>query len=297
MESWRILLAPFYAAALAAWVVAAITFGRREPGPSLALRVHLLWLTLLAVGSLLVLVQFRHESLMEGDPFDTLGRALASGLLVLAGALAVSGSRERIRAVALRSCAPLSLDEAVAELRAGRPPGVAVYRGVLDATDSLLSPGGVTCAFYDAAVHAVAPRGRRGPLLSRERAYVPVLSLRGTTSRATVCFAPSTLRAPLEVRRCRNVSTQAEALREPADALSWERVGLAGEACLVEGELRPGRTEGSYELRGRDGRPALIILGDEAPSTGAVLARRAWGHFAVAGALSATAMLVLSRAM
>ncbi|RKH32565.1 hypothetical protein D7V93_44105, partial [Corallococcus llansteffanensis] len=145
------------------------------------------------------------------------------------------GARVRLRAEALLGTAPLPLDEAVAALRAGRSPGFGVYRGRLETQETLMSPGGVPCAFYDAAVHAVGVHGRKGPLLSRERAYSPVLMLRGERTRASVGFAPSGLLAPVEVRRCVAVPalTKAELLGPPTEALSWERVGTPGEVCWV----------------------------------------------------------------
>lgn len=292
------LLAPFYASCLVALVVAAFAFARREPGPSRTLRPLLVWLGLLTAASVCLLLRFRGES-APLPSVELLGRAVGGGLLVLAAVLALRGSRVRLRADALRGRAPLSLDEAVAALRAGRAPGWGVYSGRLEVPEALTSPGGVPCAFYDAEVHAVGPGGRKGPLLSRERAYSPVLVLRGDKVRASVCFAPSALLAPVEVRRClaAPVLAEAELLGEPPDALSWERVGAPGEPCLVVGELRRGLAEGAYELRGRDGRPALVVLGNEAPGTGVLLARRAWGHFAAAGALSLAAVLMLARAM
>nr|WP_239988891.1 hypothetical protein [Corallococcus macrosporus] len=221
----------------------------------------------------------------------------------------------------------------MADLRAGHSPGWGVYHGVLDAEAPLTSPGGVACVFFDAEVREVAADGRRGALLSRERAYAPVLALRGQRVRATVSFSPASLMAPVEVRRCKalpgtvpaswyqtaqpegpgaaapggmSVPSTADARPGPAaawgpgaepEALSWERVGTAGESCLVVGELRRGPAEGSYVLGGRDGGPALVVLGPQAPATSGTLARRAWRHFAAAGVLSMAAAVVLSRAL
>lgn len=312
MDLWRILLAPLYATCLAALVVAAFTFGRKDAA-SRPWRLPLVWFGLLAVGSFCVAAQF------PGVPGAVLSaeaasKAAGAALLVVAAGLAVRGSRTRFRADLLRASAPRSLDEAVAALRAGGKPGWGMYRGTLDGADALTSPGGVPCAFYEAEVREVAEDGRKGPLLSRERAYAPVLVLRGERVRASVRFAPSSLMAPVEVRRCEalpgtvpaswyedapETESGSPALARPPEpeALSWERVGAAGESCFVVGELRPGPEAGSYVLCGRDGGPALVVLGPEAPVTGGLLARRAWTHFAAAGALSMAAVLVLSRAM
>lgn len=310
MDLWRILLAPLYATCLTALVVAAFAFGRRDAAAR-PWSLPLAWFGLLVAGAFCVAARFHGE---PGQPlsFDVATKAGGAALLVVAAGLAVRGSRTRFRADLLRASVPRSLDEAVTALRAGRAPGWGVYRGSLDATDALTSPGGVPCAFYEAEVREVAEDGRKGPLLSRERAYAPVLMLRGERVRASVRFAPSSLMAPVEVRRCQALPgtvpaswyEEAPALDAGAhvqaaepEALSWERVGTAGETCLVVGELRRGPEEGSYVLCGRDGGPALVVLGPEAPVTGGLLARRAWTHFAAAGALSMAAAFVLSRTM
>jgi hypothetical protein len=310
MDLGRILLAPLYATCLAALVVAAFTFGRRDSAAR-PFRLPLVWFGVLVVGAFCVALQFR------GGPGELLSmesasKAAGAALLVVAAGLAVRGSRTRFRADLLRASVPRSLDEAVAALRAGHAPGWGVYRGSLDAAEALSSPGGVPCAFFEAEVREVAEDGRKGPLLSRERAYASELVLRGERVGASVRFAPSSLMAPVEVRRCRALpgavpaswyedAPETEAAPQAAatepEALSWERVGTPGETCFVVGELRRGPREGSYVLCGRDGGPALMVLGPEAPMTGGTLARRAWTHFAAAGALSMAAALVLARAM
>ncbi|MFP2905818.1 hypothetical protein ACLESD_12320 [Pyxidicoccus sp. 3LFB2] len=312
MDLWRILLGPFYAACLAALVVAAFTFGRRDSSAH-PWRMPLVWFGLLAVGSFCVALQFHsgHSAVVSAE---ILPKAAGLALLVVAAALAVRGSRSRTRADVLRGSVPRSLDEAVASLRSGQTPGWGVYQGSLDDAEALTSPGGVPCAFYEAEVREVAADGRKGPLLSRERAYAPALVLKGERVRASVRFSPSSLMAPVEVRRCKALpGTVPASWYEPApatdsgsparvqsqepEALSWERVGTPGETCFVVGELRRGPREGAYELCGRNGGPALVVLGPEAPATGGQLARRAWTHFAAAGALSMAAAFVLSQVM
>ena len=83
----------------------------------------------------------------------------------------------------------------------------------------------------------------------------------------------------------------------PEEALSYERVGKLGEACLVVGELHKGPAPGSYVLRGLQGGPAMVLLGQESVGSGQQLARRAWGFFSAAGALSVVAAFVLSRTL
>ncbi|WP_426752354.1 hypothetical protein [Myxococcus sp. Y35] len=306
MELWRMALAPVYAACLLGLLVAAFAYGRRDVSAR-PYRVPLLWFGLLGLVSVFVLERVQGEGAVLSS--ETAVKAAGSVLLVLAAGLALRGAWARARANVLRGSAPVALDEAVEALRGGQPPGWGVYHGVLDAEATLTSPGGVPCVFFDAEVREVADDGRRGALLSRERAYAPVLALRGTRARASVSFSPASLMAPVEVRRCKALpgtvpaswyqTAHPEVAPRCADpeALSWERVGTVGESCLVVGELRKGPVEGSYVLRGREGGPALVVLGPQAPATGGMLARRAWRHFAAAGVLSMAAAVVLSRAL
>ncbi|QDE90788.1 hypothetical protein BHS06_18475 [Myxococcus xanthus] len=327
MELWRMALAPVYAACLLGLLVAAFAYGRKDVA-SRPYRVPLLWFGLLAGVSLVALRHVHGTGAVLAS--ETAVKAMGSVLLMLAAGFALRGAWARTRANVLRGSAPVPLDEAVAALRAGASPGWGVYHGALDAESTLTSPGGVPCAFFDAEVREVAADGRRGPLLSRERAYAPVLALRGQRVRASVSFSPASLMAPVEVRRCKalpgtvpaswyqtahpKAATEAgtgprpvtararESAAGPSpaielEALSWERVGAAGESCLVVGELRRGLVEGSYALVGREGGPAMLVLGHQAPATRETLARRAWRHFAAAGVLTMAAAVVLSRAL
>jgi hypothetical protein len=297
LEPGRVLLLPLCGVGLALLLWATFSLGRTSPHGSRPR--WLLWgFGALALGLVLFVPWMRGVALVPVSE-DVGVKALGGLLLVLAAAVSSRGARARLKADALRGAAPVPLDEAVAALRAGRPPGFGVYQGRLESQETLTSPGGVPCAFYDAAVHAVGAHGRKGPLLSRERAYAPVLLLKGERTHASVGFAPSALLAPLEVRRCdvAPALTRAELLAEPARALSWERVGTPGEPCWVVGELRRGARDGTYELRGRGGRPALVVLGAEAAGTGGVFSRRAWRHFAAAGVLSLAAGVMLARTL
>src|SRR6185369_12274150 len=123
---------------------------------------------------------------------DVAGRSAGFVLLGLAAGLALLGSKARLRADALRGLAPRTIDEAVAELRAGREPGWGVYQGRLGASEPVTSPGGVVCAFYDAELRSSGEQGRKGPLLSQERAYAMLITVRGERAEAAVSFAPST---------------------------------------------------------------------------------------------------------
>ncbi|ATB34023.1 hypothetical protein [Melittangium boletus] len=296
---WRLAFAPLYAAGLGALVLAAFTFGRRE-ARSFTPRGPLAWFALLAV--LYSLVALRYGT----GPFTwvslgALGHGMGAGLLVGAAGLAAAGSRVRVRADALKAEAPRGIDEGVAALRQGQVPHWGVYRGRLAASDSVTSPGGVVCAFYEAEVRARRADGGKGSLLSVERAYAPLLQVKGEKAEAALSFSPRLLLAPQRTRPCLlGLPAEAGAANVPAEglppeeALSYERVGKLGEECLVVGELRPGPVPGVYELRGRQGGPAMVILGNQGETTGSVLTRRAWRLFAAAGGLTVAAAWVFA---
>lgn len=295
------MLAPLCAAGLSALVIAAFAFGRKD-ARELMPRWPLAWFGLLAALSLALVMDSVPASLLVS--LDSAGRGVGFALLGVAAGLALLGSRARLRADTLRGLAPRSLDEAVAELRAGREPGWGVYQGRLGASEPVTSPSGVVCAFYEAELRTAGEQGRKGPLISQERAYALLITVRGARAEAAVGFAPSTILAPTQVRRCqrdpRRVEPEAGELaagRPVEEVLSYERVGRIGEPCLVVGELQRGPAPGSYVLRGKQGGPAMLVLGSEGTGTGRALARRAWGFFSAAGALSVAAAFVLSRTL
>jgi hypothetical protein len=222
--------------------------------------------------------------------------ATGLGALAVAAWLAVVGSRMRVSADTLRGEAPRCLDEGVEALRAGRSPGWGVYRGRLASSDELISPGGVVCAFYEAELRGARPDGSRGPLLSVERAYAPVLWVRGERLQVAVDFSPGRVMAPRRISRCgpKVAPGVLEEGRPEEAVLSYERVGRLGEECLVVGELRNGPVPGVYELRGHTGGPAMIILEEALEETGETLARRAWMLFAAAGGLTVVSACVLA---
>ena len=164
---------------------------------------------------------------------------------------------------------------------------------------------GTSGSVYPAAGFVAVPNaglgvradGTRGPLLSVERAYAPLLQVRGQNVEAALSFSPRLLLAPQQTRPCLLGSMPAEVGPSnvpveglpPEEAVSHERVGKLGEECLVVGELRQGPIPGVYELRGRQGGPALVILGNSGESTGTQLSRRAWRLFAAAGGLTIAA--------
>ncbi|WP_338866472.1 hypothetical protein [Myxococcus stipitatus] len=284
MSVWRVLVAPIYAAFLAALVSAAFSQGRRcmasRPPRGLAL-----WFGLLALGALWT------QDVLSSEAVD---KSVGLALMMVAALLVVRGSRVWMNADELGGSAPRSLDDAVAALRSGETRGWGVFQGTLDAEEVLSSPGGISCAFFESEVRTVAEDGRKGALLSHERGYSPTLTLRGVHARARVCFSPASVMAPVCPRRC---STPPWAPLAEPQALSWERVGMPGERCFVVGELSRGPLEGTYVLRGQKRRAALVVMGSELESLRSRLSRRAWMHFAAAGAMSMAAAVVLSRSM
>ena len=297
------MMGPLWAAGLSGLVILAVSFGRKDAREFVP-RWPLAWFGLLGALCLAAGSDYLPASLRVSP--DVVGRGAGFVLLGLAAGLAVLGSRARLRADVLQGSAPRSIDEAVLELRAGREPGWGVYQGRLGASEPVTSPGGVVCAFYEAELRSTGEQGRRGPLLSQERGYAMLITVRGERTEAAVSYAPSTTLAPVRVVRCqtapRLAEPEASQLAQGStveEVLSHERTGKLGEACLVVGELHPGPAQGSYELRGKQGGPAMLVLGTEGTGTGTGyrLAHRAWGLFSVAGALSVAAAFVLSRTL
>lgn len=295
------MLAPLYGAALIGLVGLAFVFGRRQARTFMP-RWPLAWFGLLAAVALALITEAVPAAVWISP--EVVGRGVGFGLLGLAAGVALLGSRARLRAEVLRGSAPRSIDEAVAELRAGREPGWGVYQGRLGASEPVTSPGGVVCAFYDAELRSAGGQGRPGPLISQERAYALLITVRGERVEAAVSYSPSTVVAPERVLRSQRDSRLEEPEagelaggRPVEEVLSHERVGKLGEHCLVVGELRRGPAPGSYVLRGKQGGPAMLVLGAEGLDTGQRLARRGWSLFLAAGALCVAAAFVLSRAV
>ncbi|WP_044185661.1 hypothetical protein [Hyalangium minutum] len=297
----RMMLGPLFGAALIGLVGVAFAFGRKDAHQFMP-RLPLVWFGLLGAVFLAMVTDSVPAALTVSS--DVAGRGMGLGLLGLAAGLALLGSRARLRADVLRGSAPKSIDEAIAELRAGQEPGWGVYRGRLGASEPVTSPGGVVCAFYEAELRATGDQGRKGSLISQEKGYSLLITVRGEKAEAAVSFSPSTMLAPVRVLRCqtdpRLVEPEAGELvqgKPVEEVFSYERVGKLGEPCLVVGALQRGPAPGSYVLRGKQGGPAMLVLGTEGTGTGQQLARRAWGFFSAAGALSVAAAFVLSRTL
>jgi len=293
--AWRILLGPLWMAVLVGVWVAAVAYGRRE-----AWSRWPLWP--FALGGLVVFVAALAGARvgLGGWVSSAVGaKALGVATLVGAALLAFLAARDRARSSLLLAQAPLTLDEAIGRVRAGRPPPLGVFTGRIGASEPVASPGGIVCALYDAEVREVASGAgvgaggrRRGPLLSVERAASSIIFLRGDRCRAKVAFAEGALWAEAQARRCRvdrrfslaeGAVLAGEAM--PMEAVSHERVARLGEPCAVVGRLSRGMAEGTYVLKGPSGGPALLVLGGEVSRPAKRLLARAWGLFAASAGL------------
>jgi hypothetical protein len=126
--------------------------------------------------------------------------------------------------------------------------------------------------------------------------------VRGARAEAVVSLSPRLVLAPVQVRRCQSsLSLAGTGLSNSMEgsggeeALSHERVGRPGEECLVVGELTRGPVAGVYSLRGKQGGPAMVILGASSEVSGTSLSRQTWRLFALAGVLTVAAAWLLAR--
>jgi hypothetical protein len=304
--AWRILLGPLWMAVLVGVWVAAVAYCRRE-----AWSRRPLWP--FALGGVMAFVAALAGARVGvgGWVSSALGvRALGVATLVGAALLAFLAARDRTRSSLLLAQAPLTLDEAIDRVRAGRPPPVGIFTGRIGASDPVASPGGIVCALYDAEVREASPSPGaspgansrpRGPLLSVERAASSTIFLRGERCRARVAFSEGALWAQPQARRCRvdrRFSLADGALLAggalPMEAVSYERVARLGEPCAVVGRLNRGMAEGTYVLKGPSGGPALLVLGGEASRPAKRLLARAWALFAASAALSVLGAWLIS---
>ena len=62
------------------------------------------------------------------------------------------------------------------------------------ASEPVTSPGGVVCAFYDAELRSTGDQGRKGPLISQEKAYALLITVRGERAEAAGTPTPADLK-------------------------------------------------------------------------------------------------------
>lgn len=297
-------LVAWAAPALAAMITAALLsmagflrkeFLERVPGRVVALGALALFCGYLAA---------TRAGLVREVMVPTVFFARAFGVLLLGAAalLAIKGSRARRQAELLLSQAPRPLDEAVETLRSGGS-AEGVFRGRLASTEQVTSPAGLVCAFYEAEVREVAPGGQKGSLISLERAFPRSISLKGDRVECAIDFTPEAVLGPVAVRRCKLGSEVAMSAlpmlasgEAPTEALSYERVGKLGDACLVAGRLTRAEGELGYRIRRGLATPVTVVLDADATAYGKRFARVAWVSFAAACALCAASAYVLANA-
>ncbi len=290
---------------VAAWGFGgAASSGVAFPSPSTLRLRPLVWAAVAAVSVLLVQVFLAGPHIGA----EALARLTGGGLLVAAGALTGRANRLRRSAELASAKEPLALDAAVQRARETGRPVQGLFRGRIGSDEVVTSPSGVVCAFYDSELRAgrASVRGERsGPLLSTERGFGQTLLLKGERVTAEVAFHPSHLRAPEEIRRCTVFERISPGLREslaegagiPSEVTAYERIGRLGDACLVAGELRPGSTAGTWEIRGAGSGPAPVVVGHDATVLGRSALRRAMACFAVAVSLCIGAAWLLARTL
>jgi hypothetical protein len=239
---------------------------------------------------------------------SSLGRVAIAGLsgellfglapflaLAFAVSMATAATRLRRRGEVLASCAPSGIDGAAAELESGGRPVVGIFSGRIGADGAVTSPSGTVCAFYGARVREVREPGRKGAIVSHQRAAGARLWIRGERAHASVAFSPSQVFAAEEARP--GMSPGRFALDDGTTdrVVSHERVGRIGESCFALGRLEWGDAPGSCVIRGVAGGPAAILIGVSHAALGREWRLRSWVYFAGAAALTCAAAWLLAR--
>ena len=196
----------------------------------------------------------------------------------------------------LREARACTVDEAVHLPPWERDRRCLLLDGRLGSTGEVTSPGGVVCAFYEAELRLIGPRGEPGRLLARERAASVPIELRGLRTSVRVRFSSARAAAPVAIRRVL-VPVEREVDEVPAqgepvsvEVLSWESVGKLGARALALGKLEPDR-DGSWRLVGIAGGAAPVVLPTEQDSAAAAWRSEAWRWSGVAVPLAGLAAL------
>ena len=292
----REFLGPVWLAVLSGTFIAVIAYGRRgawQAWPRWPFAVFGFSLVIWSVSS-------AHTDGAAWISDVVFVKLFGAGALIAAALAAFLGSRWRAKASVLVGHAARSLEDGIGAARAGES-AVGLFEGRLASGEPVTSPSGVLCAFYDAELRALASRGARGALLAVDRGQASAIFLRGERCQARLAFAPGSVLAPVQVRRCRlsgRLSCASDSVLAsglpPTDALSYERVGKIGEKCLVVGRVVRGTSEGSYLLKGPAGGPALVALDEEVAIAGRRLLMRGYGLFAMAASLVVLAAFMLA---
>lgn len=294
---WRIVLSPVVVTGVLAAIVALVLWGQPRSREGWQTR-PLLW------GVALVVLLGMVASSLGVGPAEWISGSVVrqvAGIVVLAvaGIVAFIATRQRRRADVLVASAPVQLDEAVARVRDGTGRMVGVFKGRISSDEEVTSPGGIVCSFFQAELRSARADGKRGALLSSDQGAPQTLWLRGERVQAMIPFSLESAFAPEQIRKCVLGSQLADGPMladgvPPMEAVSWEKLGRKGEACLVVGELRPGPAKGSYLLSGTNGGAAVLVLSSDTNDVAKRLVRRAWTQFAAAGALCCFAAWLLA---
>lgn len=238
---------------------------------------------------------------MGGTAARVMVRFAGIAFLASAAVVVARAARLRRRGEALASTVASSVDGAVEELQSGADPMVGIFSGRIGADGAVTSPAGVACAFYEATVRECGIPDGAGRILAQERAFRPLVWIRGERAHASVAFSPRAVHVAEEVRRCSvaplELATAGQARAEgapPSDAVSHERVGRIGESCFVFGRLDRGDPPGSYVIRGVGGGPATILVGVSHAALGRSWRMRSWQHFGAAALLTCMAAWLLA---
>lgn len=240
-------------------------------------------------------------TLAAGTPVGSVLR-WALGLAAVAGCLAAGWTAGQLwrHAELLRSARPVTVDDALGLPPLQREGRWFLVDGRLGAAGEVTSPGGVVCAFYDAELRLVGPRGEPGRLVGRERGASLPLELRGIRRRLQVRFSPLRAAAPVSIRRVlvpfepQAGEIPADGARAAVEVLSWESVGKLGTRALALGKLEPD-PRGGWRLVGILGGAAPLVLPSEQHSAAAAWRSEAWRWSGVAVPLAVLAALCFGR--
>lgn len=294
MDMIRWMTAPIYGAVLAGVSVLAFSLARKDARAHLQMRPFY-WAGILAVFLFALAVRLGLTSASQVLSGGSVARFLAVCCIGLAAYLAFEAARLHRRAELLLSASAVPVDEAIEAFRIGRSSGTGLFSGRIDAELPVTSPGGASCAFFEAQVRQ--GEDPRGALLGAEKGDAAVVDIRGRWRTLSASLATAQVLAPTEVRRAEargQLAFASEQGQPGAVALSYERTAKVGDECVVLGKIRP-LEGGGFLVGGAGGESPLIIIGQDAVSVGRRFVVRAWASFALAGGLCAASAWLLAR--
>ncbi len=202
----------------------------------------------------------------------------------------------------LRFAHPCTVDEAINLPAWERDGRWLLLDGRLGSSGAVTSPGGVVCAFFDAELRLIGPRGEPGRVVARERAASLPLELRGLRKSVGLRYSSTRAAAPVCIRRVlvpierERGEVPAEGEQPLVEVLSWESVGKLGARALALGKLERDRG-GGWRLVGIAGGAAPVVLPTEKESAAAAWRSEAWRWSGVAVPLAVLAALCVGRSV